>query len=879
MSAIRPARWILEKSLPPDEAAAVLGDLLEEHAQTRDSRRMLMDACSIAVGAIGRRRRIEPASRTAEGRTARRMETWLMDLKYAARSLAKRPSFTGVVVATIALGIGSATAIFSIVEAILLRPLSFVEPDRLVYANETDGGSRLTFAWPNYEDWRDRSTSFEQVACHSAAAFTVVGDTPQRVNGRLVCAPFFDILGVTMQLGRNFTASEDVPGAPLVGIISDALWHRDFGGDPHVLGRTVRTAGGPVTIVGVLPPRYRFSRQEDLFVPAAIGRRPGSSWFDRGNHVGLNAIGRLKPGVSVMQANDEMTRIMDDLRREYPNTNARTGGKIVLLRDRLVDDVRDTLVALMGAVGFLLLLACVNVANLLVARGAARQHELAIRTALGSSRWRLARQLLAESTLLSIAGGALGVAAAAWLLRILIALAPEGIPRIENVGLNGTSLLFALAAALGCGLFFGAFPALQVSGPGGRHLLARASRTSAAVAPRRTRRILMMAEVALALVLLVGCGLMARTMWRLNAVDPGFRHDHLLTARVVVSGPAWSDNARLAAFGDQLIEKASRIPGVEAAALTLSLPIEGSNWGSVFVVRDKPVPPRAEIPASAFVPVSAGYFRTMGIRLVAGREFSSGDTADSPRVAVVNETFARRMWPGEDPLGKYLKQGWPEWDEKFSPWRQVVGVVADVKLNGVDRDTPMQAYLPFRQHPSNSMALVLRTSVDPASLGKSVEAAVFSLTRDAPVTRILPMSQLMHDAIARRRLSTVILAVFAGVAILLAAVGLYGVVSHGVTERTREIGVRMALGAERRNVVRLFVVHGVITAAAGTAIGLAGAYYLSKWVQTLLFQVEPTDPLTFAAVAVLLLAVAALACYIPARRAARIDPLAALRAE
>jgi predicted permease len=533
----------------------------------------------------------------------------------------------------------------------------------------------------------------------------------------------------------------------------------------------------------------------------------------------------------------------------------------------------------MGAVGFLLLLACVNVANLLVARGASRQHELAVRTALGGTRWRIVRQLLAESMLLSAAGAVLGVGVAIALVKLLVALAPEGIPRIEGVGINEASLGFALAAAVGCGLLFGVFPALQISGAGGQQLLARASRTSAAVSPRRSRGALMVVEVALALILLVGCGLMARTMLRLNAVDPGFRSDHLLTGRVVLSGAAWNDGAKRIAFFDQVLAKMQAIPGVESVALTLSLPIEGSNWGSVFLVRDKPVPPRAEIPSSAFVPVSAGYFQTMGMRLREGREFQASDTPSAERVVVVNETFARRMWPGESAVGKQVKQGWPETPESLAPWRRVVGVVNDVKLEGVDQDTPMQAFLPYAQNPARSTAFVARTSVDPASIGKSVVGVFNSLDRELPVTRVMPMTDLMSAAVARQRLSTVILAVFAAVAILLAAVGLYGVVSHGVTERTREIGVRMALGAPRSSVLRLFVVNGVKMAAAGTVLGLVGAYLLTKWIETLLFEVTPTDPATFAIVASVLLLVAALACYIPARRAARIDPLRALRVD
>jgi len=440
--------------------------------------------------------------------------------------------------------------------------------------------------------------------------------------------------------------------------------------------------------------------------------------------------------------------------------------------------------------------------------------------------------------------------------------------------------MFGLAASAICGIVFGAFPAFLVTGRRGGHLLARASRTRAGASSRSaTRRVLIAIESALALILLAGCGLMARTMVSLYSVDPGFRTDHLLTARVVLSGEAWSNADRRIAFYDAVLNRVARVPGVTRAALTLSLPIEGSNWGSVFIARDKPVPPRAELPTSAFVPVSPGYFETMGIRLRAGRDFDERDHSRGLHVVIINETLAGRLWPGEKPVGKFLKQGWPETPEADAPWRQVVGVVNDVKLNGVDQDTPMQAFLPIAQEPSRSVAIVLRTATEPAAIARVVEAAVHQVQPDLPVSRMQAMTQLMQSSVARQRLSATILAVFSIVAIVLAAVGLYGVSSHSVTERTREIGVRMALGAERRQVLRLFVRQGLTTALAGTVAGLGGALLLARWLETLLFGVTPTDPPTLAAVSLLLLAVAAAACYIPARRAARTDPLIALRTE
>ena len=837
--------WLLRRSLPPGPAGdSIRGDLLEEFLASgnRPADRLRYTAHAVSIAFRYGLRRAPGTRHDATPHRRDAMETIREDLKFAARSLLKRPSFALMVIVTLALGIGAATAIFSIVDAILIRSLPYAQPERLVVFNETTPRGRMTLGWPNYVDFRDRATSFEAVAAYQGTAFTVLdGNRTQRLNGRFVSSGFLAVVGVQPQLGRMFTAAEDRLGAEPVAVISDRFWTEQLGADPAAIGRTLRTSEKTFTIIGVLPPRFQFGRGDDILAPIGPNAVPDSAFAGRGNHGNLYAVARLRPGVEREQAQAELKRIAADLAREYPNTNTGNGAELQMLRDRFVERVEPTLVVLMGAVSFLLLLACANVANLLVARGAARQHELAIRTALGSSRWRLVRHLLAESMLLSLGGAVLGVALAIWLVRTLVAMAPPDTPRLDQVAINRASLLFALAASAVCGLLFGAFPALQTTGSRGEHLLARASRTSAAVSPRRTRRVLMGVEVALALMLLSGCGLMIRTMMQLAAVDPGFRADHLLTAR-----------------------------------LTLSLPIEGSNWGSIFIVSGKPIPPRADLPSSAFVPVSDTYFRTMGIAIKKGRGFEPRDAAGSATVIVINETLAARMWPGEDPIGQRLKQGWPE---DGTPWREVVGVVADVKLQGVDQNTPMQVFLPLTQETPRSIAIVARTAVDPGTLSKALESTVQALQPELPVMRILPMTSLMSTAVATRRLSAMILATFGIVAILIAAVGLYGVVSHSVTERTREIGLRMALGAERRMILRHFVGQGLMTAVTGMVVGIAGALGLSRWLRQILFGVEPTDPATLAVVATILLIVASVACYVPARRATRVDPLAALRAE
>jgi putative ABC transport system permease protein len=896
MTPPRLATWLLRRALPAGvRGETILGDLVEAWHERGRTRRAAAwyyrQAIAVALRYAWRRDRTNQPAAAGERSMRMSFDSFLQDLRYAARAYAKAPSFTIVVLTTLALGIGASTAIFSMVNGILLQPLPLPDPDRLVYANEKNPkGDFISVSWPNYLDWRARVRSFDALALSRDEALTRTTDErADRLRARRMTANTFAVLRVAPALGRAFTEDDDKPNAPAVAILTDAFWRGQLNADPAVLGQTLRLDGTPHTIVGVMPrgfefPRFNFPRPHDLFV--AMGPVSGTpNLVDRGNHNGFSAIGRLKTGVSVEAAADDLQRIAAALEHEYPNSNSGIGVRAARLADQLVSGIRPTLLALLGAVGCLLLIACVNVANLLIARGASRGHELAVRAALGGGRLRIANQLLVESTLISLAGGALGVAVAAWLLRLLIAVAPDGTPRIDDVRLDGTAMLFALAASAICGIVFGALPAFQASSVGGQHALVRGRGAAFSARSHRLRRGLMIVETALALVLLTGAGLMMRTLQQLTRVESGIRRDHLLTTRVNLSGDQYTGPRRVAFYGD-LLPRLRALPGTTRAALTFSLPIDGSNWNSIFTVADKPVPERAKLPSAAFTPVSTEYFETMGMRLVRGRPFNAAESPDSPRTVVVNETLAKRLWPGEDPIGKRLKQGWPETPDHptspgafFAPWREVVGVVSDVKFNGISSETPLQAYLPIEQEPARSIAIVMRTSLEPTAMVPQVEAIVRDLDKNLPLFQTRTMDQVLDTSIARERVSMIVFVVFAIVALTLASIGLYGVVAHAVTERTHEIGVRMALGAEARHVLGLVVRQGLSMAIIGAAIGVAGAVAVSRWIEGLLFGVTATDPATLASVVATLLAVAAVACYIPAWRATRVDPTTALRAE
>jgi putative ABC transport system permease protein len=868
----RAADWLLRALLPGGrETDAIRGDLLEEFRRR---------AALNGPRAAGRWFFREALSTVVQAHRYRHMLTFdhlRQDLRFAWRSYRRAPSFTLLVVFTLALGIGASTAIFSIVNGVLLRPLPLRDPDRLLWINEANRlGNSISVSWMNYVDWRARAHGFDALGASRPATFNLTGaGDARRLVGRSVTSNFFTALGTQPALGRGFTADDDRAGAPGVAIISHELWQRQFTGDSGILGRTLMLSGAPYSVVGVLPAGFRYLRPYDVFV--ALGPIAGAEWLlDRGNHQGFVVVGRLRDGVTADAALRELRDIETDIVREYA---ASASGLSILaepLASRLVKPIKDTLLVLFGAVGILLVIACMNVAGLLLARGAARQHELAVRAALGGGRIRLATQLLVESTVLSIAGGALGVLLASGLLRALIAAAPDGTPRLDEVTLDGAAVAFAALAAVVCGIVFGSVPAFQASSVDGQQVVIRTRSAGASAASHRLRRGLLAVEVALALVLLAGAGLMVRTLGRLTSVELGFKTDHVLSARLQMPETA-PDDARRIATMESILLRVGAIPGVVTTAAGYSMPVEGSNWNSVFWPQDRPIPATHEnIPSAAMIPISPTYFEALDARIVKGRAFSPADRAGGAPVAIVNETLASRIWPGQDPIGKRVKQGWPETE---GDRREVVGVVADMKFEGIIEGVAMQVYMPLAQRTASDFTLLVRTAGDPGSVASAVRAAVASVNRDMPLAGLGPMDIVLNESIARQRMARLVLGVFALVALTLASIGLFGLVAHGVTERRHEVGVRLALGATRAAIVRVLVSSGIATAAVGAVAGVALALTLTKSLSGLLFGVEPFDPATFGFVVAVLLTVATLACAIPAYRASRVGITTALRAD
>jgi putative ABC transport system permease protein len=813
------------------------------------------------------------------------------DLKYSIRMLRKNPGFACVVVITLALGIGANTAIFSFVNAVILNPLPFPDAERLVVIKElSNQGEEMSVALLNFRDWQARAKSFEEIGGYRFDSFNLTGiDSPQRVIGQEVTLNYFRILGVQPQLGRTFTEEEEkyTPVGTAI-LISDSLWRSTFGSDPNILGRNLILNGDAYTVVGVMPPRFEFVRKTDIWAPLGGWLAPNSAWFDRGNHMALSAIAKLKPGISLSQGNVEMRQLAAQLAQEYPNTNSGSSAYARSLQMVMVHEVRSTLLVLMGAVGFVLLIACINVANLSIARALVREQEMGIRMALGAGRRRLIRQMLNESLLLSLLGGLAGILCARWLLSALIKLAPPNLPRIEDVQLSGRVLLFTAGLTLLTGLLFGLLPAWSATGTKPAMAFNQRSSTSG---PLRRRLFdgLLVAEIALALVVVTGAGLMTRTMYKIANVDPGFQSDHLLTMRLDFDA-RYVVTAKQEFFRRDVVTKLKAIPGVESAGFTLSLPIEGSQWGSIFIVGDQPVPERSQLPHAEFNPISPEYINTMKIPLLKGRLFTEADSEKSPKVILINETMARRFWPNENPIGKRVKQGWPETPEEQAPWREVVGVVGDIKLAGVIERTPLHVYLPLSQTPQGREYLAVRTQVEPQSLTAQIQDAIHGIDSQMPLYEVRTMEDRMQRAVVPQRAAMILLSAFALIAMLLAIVGIYGVISWGVVQRTREMGLRMALGALRRDVMWLVLRRCSLLVLAGVSLGLLGAFALTRVLGAslsevgpgktpLLFGVKALDPITFIVAPILLALVALLACSLPARRATKIDPLVALRYE
>ena len=807
------------------------------------------------------------------------MDTLLKDIHYGIRNLLKRPGFTLVAVVTLALGIGANTAIFSVVNTVLLRPLPYEKADRLVVLLETVSGHAISTSYPNFIDWRTQNTVFENVAAlRPQESFNLTGaGESERLQGRLVSANFLTTLGVKPIRGRDFLAEEDRPGATPAVLLSHGLWQRRFGADENIIGKQLTLNSQNFTVVGITPANFQFGSEADVSVPIGLSAERFSL---RGKDPGVRAVARLKEGIPIERAQGELNTIAARLEEQYPDSNSGRRVRVESLRENVVGDIRPTLLTLLGAVGFVLLIACANVANLLLTRSAGRRREIAIRIALGAGRLRILRQLFTESAMLAVAGGTAGLLLAIWGTNLMTSYLPEGIPRIREIGIDASVLAFTLGASLLTGLLFGLAPALQSSNPNLTETLKEGERNSS-TGRNRTGNILVISEVALTLVLLVGAGLLVKSFWRLSRVNPGFNPQNLLTMQVSVSAGA-GEGRRVATFLDDVQERVHRLPGVQSVSISNGLPFEGANQPP-FIIEGQSPPQPGQEPSGILYIASPGYLETMGINLLRGRTFSPQDTRDSPQVALVDEVFARQHFPNEDPLGKRLKLAVPG-----SESHEIVGVVRHVEHFGLDGQTPVQAqlYFDFNQIPLpvlprfvRRVNLLVRTNSEPLSLAAPVRNQISALDKDQAVFNVRTMEQMLAQSVAARRFSMILLAVFAALALILAAVGIYGVISYSVAQRTREVGIRMALGAQTMDVLKLVVRDGLRLVMIGVAVGLGGALMLTRLMTTLLFAVTATDLFTYATVALGLFGVALLACYIPARRATKVDPLVALRYE
>jgi predicted permease len=821
------------------------------------------------------------------------MHTLWLDLRYGARMLLKNPGITFVVILALALGIGANTAIFSVVNAVLLRPLPYEESDRLVLLNETSKVmDEISISYPNFTDWRNQNKVFEKIGVYNRGSYNLTGSgEAERIITGQVSADLFSALRVNAALGRVFTNEEDKPGGDPVVLLSYAFWQRRFGGQASILNQHLTLNGKSYTVIGVMPQGYQFPRLVEMWVP--VGQLSDQAmWLSRGNHPGLYGVARLKPGVTLAAARAEMDMIGANLEKQYNDTNAGNGVGVQPLLDAFVTDIRRPLWVLFAAVGFVLLIACANIANLLLARATARQKEMAIRAAMGAGRLRIARQLLTESVVLGLIGGSLGLLLARWGIELILYISPNAIPRAREIGLDWRVMAFTIGVSFVTGILFGLVPALQAGvvdvhetlketgrGTSGRHWL---------------RSSLVVVEVATTLVLLIGAGLMIRSFYRLQKVNPGFSYEHLTSFSVALPEKKYKTNVQQEDFYKRLLENLRGLPGVEAAAAASGLPLGNNGWQTSFVIDGRPRPPRNQTPLMEACLVTPDYFRAMNIPLKSGRYFTDRDdrsflagkdlsklTDDEKEMAglnavIIDEEFARRYWPNEDAVGKRIKQGFEEKPVLLT----VLGVVGRVKMEGLSQDSNrVQGYFPFLQIPSSGMTVIVKGPADPNQMVSAIREQVRQIDADQPIYSIRTMDEIRSESVAGERLNLTLLSLFAGIALVLAVVGIYGVMSYSVTQRTHEIGIRMAIGAQPRDVFKMIMAQGMMMALIGVALGLAGAFGLTRLMATMLFGVEPTDPLTFVSIAALLTSVALVACYVPGRRATKVDPVVSLRYE
>ena len=874
------ARSRVQRELDADVRA--YADLLtDEKVRAGMDPRVARRAALVEIGGI---ERVKDEVREIQSGAV--LETTARDIRYAVRTLVRRPGFTVVAVVALALGIGATTAIFSVVNGVLLRPLPYREPDRLVVILHE---GRNPVAPANYLDWKRQSSLFSSFGAAEYWSGTMTGEVPERVQGLKVSSDVLAMTGVSPLMGRSFRAEDDVPAGDRPVILSWGFWQRRFAGSRDVLGKSLLVDGSSYTVVGVMPRGFDFpmfwATGVQMWTPLTLGDRTSSR-----RSQSLRLFARLRPGASVAAAQSQMSAIAANLEKAFPGTNPAV--MVAPLDTMVVGDVRTALLVLLGAVAFVLLIACANVAHMLLARASARHREMSVRLALGASRARLLRQLLTESIVLSLVGGALGIVLATAGLRTLVALAGSSLPRAETIGLDPAVLVFTTVVSLVTGVAFGLLPAVRVSRSEMAEALRDGARGSTEGAGRsRTRSILVASEIALALVLLAGAGLAMRSFAALRAVDPGFDPRGVLSAIVSVYGTAEAPPGRREAFYASALERVRQLPGVESASLVNHLPIAGDVWGLQFLIEGRPRPEPAQVPRATFRVVYPGYFATMRLPILRGRDVAETDRVGAPRVVIVNDFFAKRYWPNEDAIGKRVSFN-PTVDT--APWFTVIGVVKNDVRSDWTAPPEEEVFLPYSQERDylessgghvGYMTLVIRASCPPAkacnaaSLTPALRDAVGSVNRSVPVTDIQTLDDVIAGANAGPRFTLVLLATFALVALVLAAVGIYGVISYAVSRRTHEIGVRVALGASPATVVRLVIAQGMRVVAVGVVIGLAGSLVASRLMTKLVYGVSVTDPLTYGAVAALLAAVALVASYLPARRATRIDPLVAMRAD